>query len=82
MRRPLVRGSRHPAGADTVMMTMVRRRIKRMATMVRRVIRMIWWVKAMMAKTMVRIKRMITMGVSIEMMRRNPRFENGIPGFA
>ena len=79
MRRPLVRGSRHPAGADTVMMTMVRRRIKRM---VRRVIRMIWWVKAMMVKRMVRIKTMVTMGMSIEMMRRNPRFENGIPGFA
>ena len=81
MRRPLVRGSRHPAGADTVM-TMVRRRIKRMTTMVRRVIRMIWWVKAMMVKGMVRIKTMVTMGMSIEMMRRNPRFENGIPGFA
>ena len=73
-----MRGSRHPAGADTVMMTMVRKRIKRMATMVRRV----WWVKAIMVKRMVRIKTMVTMGMSIEMMRRNPRFENGIPGFA
>ena len=45
-------------------------------------IRMIWWTKAMMVKTMVRIKTMVTMGMSIEMMRRNPRFENGIPGFA
>lgn len=43
---------------------------------------MIWWTKAMMVKGMVRIKTMVTMGMSIEMMRRNPRFENGIPGFA
>ena len=35
-----------------------------------------------MVKGMVRIKTMVTMGMSIEMMRRNPRFENGIPGFA